>query len=340
MNAKLFLTALVVGISILPLGYGSEAMSVNEMDTQDEQSAGIINSRRLLYTQDLVNLEFQDEEVEYEFVHPENYRTKYLYRVCSLPFKANNAIPLVILHYMSDDADSYILAIPEGNVIEMDKRIDITPRWESPVESEGDYAYKQFTISDDFMITVTTEAYSSNSEEHTKDTKYYRVSDSGVFYEIGYKQEIELPGRTMQLPISGKEIENIEFQSVSEVISGLEELYCDKYLIYLNLPNIGAYQVLIVSNECGDFPFLSLVTLKDHKIVDKKAIYCEEWVNLENESERSSLSFCIDEGYTVRQHLVSSNENGKTESVSLFEIDGNTGEFVELDTIKQPTDSK
>ena len=116
------------------------------------------------------------------------------------------------------------------------------------------------------------------------------------------------------LPYNEKiNIDNVQYEKVNvNSIKGLENFSCeDKQVRYLSLPSKGNISLILVPQDCADFPYnFQLLTIKNNKIISN--LYVEgEWVEPENFDDKEITSFTIDENYLI---IITTNsiENGKT----------------------------
>lgn len=128
-----------------------------------------------------------------------------------------------------------------------------------------------------------------------------------------------------KLPISGSDLAKLPFKEVREQIIGLDDFYCGMYPKAYECPMVGKYQVKIMSNECGDFPFYSLVTTFRGRFVDKKMIFMKQWINGENENEKSTTDFKITNDYKINVSEQRTLNGSISNDVSVYSIDESSG---------------
>jgi hypothetical protein len=77
----------------------------------------------------------------------------------------------------------YILYVVKEKILDANPGLSITPHWSEPGNDENNYCEKTFKIYSDYTIEINTEEKEEN-EDVQKYTKYYRINDSGNFYEV------------------------------------------------------------------------------------------------------------------------------------------------------------
>lgn len=84
------------------------------------------------------------------------------------------------------------------------------------------------------------------------------------------------------------------------------------------------YDIFIVSNDCGDFPFKDLITLKDNEIVSKLLIESDSW-NIEKDEknirDETINTFIIDRDLNIKVKTVKKlNDDFKSETMNTYQI--------------------
>ena len=123
----------------------------------------------------------------------------------------------------------------------------------------------------------------------------------------------------IQLPYSKKiDIDNVKYYKIEEnLIKGLDDFSCgDKEVRYLPLLLKNNINLILVPQDCGDFPYrFYLLTIKDNKVISN--LYVEgEWVEPEQTERKTITTFSIDEKYIIDIQTIEIN-NGKIESKEL-----------------------
>jgi len=194
------------------------------------------------------------------------------------------------------------------------------------------------TIKQDAAFISFTGLY---DEKATGEAKLYFSGDSLVWELTKSTGQLYVPKREILtlssgsdldkpqggLPISGKTLSKLPFTEIKEQIIGLDDYYCGMYPKFFECPMVGKYQVKIIDNECGDFPFYALVTTFRGKYVDKKVIYMEDWEDLENPENKSNTNFEIDKDYIVTVTENVSAKGKQSSKISKYKIDESTGLF-------------
>lgn len=192
-------------------------------------------------------------------------------------------------------------------------------------------------IKKDTAFVSFTGIYSSKA---TGKAKLYFENGSLVWQLVQVKGEVYVPEKvlltmdkpaqttqltTNGLPLSGQDIKTLNFREISEDIIELNTYYCGMKPKFYELPMVDKYQVKIISNECGDFPFYALVTTLKGRLTDKRVIYMEDWTNPENEAEKSSVDFTISKDYIItitEKQLVNGKSNEKSRAFSINKESG------------------
>jgi hypothetical protein len=115
-----------------------------------------------------------------------------------------------------------------------------------------------------------------------------------------------------QLPYKINHKDFRKFEIANCDLKGGEEFLCDKKkLRYIPLPDFKNIQVILVPQDCGDFPYrFFLLTILNNQIISNH--YVEgEWNEPEDESYKEITSFSIDPSYKL-EIITNSIENGKS----------------------------
>ncbi|SHM88075.1 hypothetical protein [Flavobacterium saccharophilum] len=120
----------------------------------------------------------------------------------------------------------------------------------------------------------------------------------------------------IQLPYSKKiDVDNVKYYMIKEnLIKGLDDFSCgDQEVRYLPLLSKNNINLILVPQDCGDFPYrFYLLTIKDNKVISN--LYVEgEWGEPEQTERKTITTFSIDEKYIIEIQTIEI-YNGKIES--------------------------
>lgn len=147
------------------------------------------------------------------------------------------------------------------------------------------------------------------------DKEYYCfTTNNHLKYETQSDVESLIKNSSYTLPYNKKiDLDNVKYEKIDvNSIEGLENFSCeDKQVRYLSLPSKTNINLILVPQDCADFPYsFQLLTIKNNKIISN--LYVEgEWFEPENFEDKEITSFVIDENYLI---TVSTNsiKKGKT----------------------------
>lgn len=136
---------------------------------------------------------------------------------------------------------------------------------------------------------------------------------------------------TNALPFNQTDLQSASFKEIGEQIIGLDDYYCSRtYPKYLEFPMLGRFQVKILKNECGDFPFYGLITTFRGTLVDKKMISVQNLIDAENENQVTTVDFDISKDYTIRLRETKVTDGMTNTTNNIWRINAETGKIEAL----------
>ncbi|OWP83145.1 hypothetical protein BWK59_12085 [Flavobacterium davisii] len=211
-------------------------------------------------------------------------------------------------------------------------------------ELKSDLLYKKYGISKEFLLKNfnislpdrvkyirNPRAYDSNSplENFFRDAFYidnyivFQVEGCIYCFKNVKVKEARNDIKKINLPISSNTILNIKTNVLNKNL--FNDYSCGDTPRGYYLGKKDTYDVYIVSNDCGDFPFKDLITVKSNSIISKINIEGDSW-DIEKEEKKKIRDenitlFSIDADFKISiQNINKLNDKEKSKSISNFII--------------------
>lgn len=218
-------------------------------------------------------------------------------------------------------------------------------------ELKSDVLYKKYGISKEFLFDKfnislpekvkyirNVKAYDSSSilENFFRDAfyidKYMIFQAEGCVY--CFKKEkskiVKNDSKKINLPISSSTLLSQKASILNKTL--FNDYSCGDGPTGFYLGKKDNYDIYIVSNDCGDFPFKDLITVKSNAIISKINIEDDSW-DIEKEEKKkirdeNVTSFSIDKDFKISIQTINRiNNKEKKKNISNFIIVN--GKFVE-----------
>ena len=125
-----------------------------------------------------------------------------------------------------------------------------------------------------------------------------------------------------KVPISTKKIKNTSPLKIDEKI--FKEYSCGSNAFGFNLGKKDEFEIYIVNNDCGDFPFKDLVLLKGNKIISKLFIEGDSWdIEQDEKNIRDEIitTFEIDVNFIIKLKTVNKlNDKLKSSKTDTYQV--------------------
>ncbi|KIA85474.1 hypothetical protein [Kaistella jeonii] len=217
-------------------------------------------------------------------------------------------------------------------------------------EIESDILYKKHGLTKEFILkkfnldTPEKIEYIRNKKAFDKSSKldlyfqdaffidkYLLFEKDGCVYKFKNKLfEKKYNHPTLNFPISSKEIEKIEPSKLQNKI--FSDYNCGTESRGYYLKRINEYDIFILINDCGDFPYKDLISVKGNQIISKILIESDSWdieKDEKNIRDETILKFKISNPFDItitQTHLINSKIDRVKEYKYVLDING---EFVE-----------
>lgn len=88
----------------------------------------------------------------------------------------------IIIECFEGDNLVYYIGCVKKELFYMDEGVNVSPEWEEPENGKNCYEKRNFELYSDYLLKIETEEMLNGIKKLY--TKYYRINDSGEFYEV------------------------------------------------------------------------------------------------------------------------------------------------------------
>lgn len=78
--------------------------------------------------------------------------------------------------------NSYYIGCVKKELFYIGEGVNVSPEWEEPENGKNCYEKRNFELYSDYLLKIETEEMLNGIKKLY--TKYYRINDSGEFYEV------------------------------------------------------------------------------------------------------------------------------------------------------------